>query len=227
MNVSKRQKANIALLEKEKAYSPEEAIALAQKTANTKFKGSVEVHIRLGIDPKKTEQAIRGSITLPNGTGKTKRVAAFVTEGKEAEAKKAGAVIVGGEELVKKIRESEVTDFEVAVAEPAMMKNMASIAKILGQRGLMPNPKNGTVTDNIAGAIAEISAGKVNFKNDDSGNIHQIIGKADFDAAKLVENLRVFVDAINGAKPTAVKKQYIMAITVNSTMGPGIKVKMN
>lgn len=217
----------MALLEKEKAYSLEEAIALAQKTANTKFKGSVEVHIRLGIDPKKTEQAIRGSITLPNGTGKTKRVAAFVTEGKEAEAKKAGAAIVGGEELVKKIRESEVTDFEVAVAEPAMMKNMASIAKILGQRGLMPNPKNGTVTDNIAGAIAEISAGKVNFKNDDSGNVHQIIGKADFDAAKLVENLRVFIDAINGAKPTAVKKQFIMAISVNSTMGPGIKVKMN
>jgi large subunit ribosomal protein L1 len=223
---SKRQKANSEQVDRTKFYSPEEAIELAKKTANTKFNGSVEIHVRLGIDPKKTDQAIRSSVTLPHGTGKTKIVAAFVTDAKEKAAKDAGATIVGGEDLIKKIKETEKTEFEVAVAEPAMMAKLAPIAKILGQRGLMPNPKNGTVTEDIAGAIKEISAGKVNFKNDDSGNIHQIIGKANFESAQLVENFRTFVDALNGAKPTAVKKQFIMTITVNSSMGPGIKVKM-
>lgn len=227
MTASKRQKANIALLEKDKTYTVQEAIALAQKTATTKFKGSVEVHIRLGIDPKKTDQAIRSSITLPNGTGKTKRIAAFVSEAKEQMAKDAGATIVGGEELIKKIRETEVTDFDVAIAEPNMMRSMAPIAKILGQRGLMPNPKTGTVTEDIAGILKEIAAGKVDFKNDDSGNIHQIIGKTDFEEAKLVENFRALLDAVNGAKPAAVKKQFVLSVTVNATMGPGIKVKLN
>ncbi|MDB4940189.1 MAG: rplA [Candidatus Doudnabacteria bacterium] len=224
--ITKRQKANSEQVDRTKFYSPEEAIALAKKTANTKFNGSIEVHIRLGIDPKKTDQSVRGSITLPNGTGKTKKIAAFVTETNEKAAKEAGASIVGGEELIKSIKESEKTDFEVAVAEPAMMAKMASIAKILGQRGLMPNPKNGTVTTDIAGAIKEISAGKVNFKNDDSGNIHQIIGKANFEEPKLIENLKTFIDALNGSKPSTVKKQFVMTITVNSSMGPGIKVKM-
>lgn len=223
---SKRQKANSEQVDRTKFYSPEEAVELAKKTANTKFNGSVEVHVRLGTDPKKTDQAVRGSITLPHGTGKTKKIAAFVTDANEKAAKEAGAAIVGGEDLIKTIRETEKTDFEVAVAEPAMMAKMAPIAKILGQRGLMPNPKNGTVTQDIVGAIKEIGAGKVNFKNDDSANVHQIIGKADFDSAKLVENLKTFIDALNGSKPTSVKKQFIMSITVNSSMGPGIKVKM-
>ncbi len=223
---SKRLKANKEMLEAGKLYSPEEAIALAVKTANTKFKGSVEVHVRLGIDPKKTEQSVRGSVSLPNGTGKVKKIAAFVTEGKEKEAKDAGAQIVGGEELIKKIKESEKTDFDVAIAEPAMMRLMAPIAKVLGQRGLMPNPKTGTVTDNIAGIIKEISGGKVGFKNDESGNLHQIIGKTDFDAAKLLENFKVFIDAVNASKPSIFKKQFILSIAVNSTMGPGIKIKL-
>ncbi len=223
---SKRQKANSELVDRTKFYTPEEAIELAKKTANTKFVGSVEVHVRLGIDPKKTDQSVRGSITLPNGTGKKKKIAAFVTEAKEKEAREAGAAIVGGEELVKQIKETEKTDFEVAVAEPLMMPKMASIAKILGTRGLMPNPKSGTVTPDISGIIREISAGKVDFKNDDSANLHQIVGKTDFDSAKLVENFKAFMDAVNGSKPTSVKKQYILTITVNSTMGPGIKVKM-
>jgi large subunit ribosomal protein L1 len=225
-NVTKRQKANSKEVEVGKIYTPEEAIALAVKTATTKFVGSVEVHIKLGIDAKKTEQSVRGSIKLPNGTGKTKRVAAFVTEGKEKEARDAGAAIVGGDELIKKIKETQQTDFDVAVAEPAIMKNLGPIAKTLGQRGLMPNPKTGTVTEHIGDAIREINAGKVDFKNDDSANIHQIIGKANFDAAKLVENFKTFVAAVNAAKPQVVKKQYIMGITVNSSMGPGIKVKM-
>lgn len=225
MKATKRQKANEAVVDKNKVYTVEEAVELAKKTATGKFNGSIEMHVRLGIDAKKTDQAIRGSITLPHGTGKTKKVAAFVTEGKEKEAKDAGAAIIGGEELIKKIRETEVTDFEVAVAEPAMMAKLAPIAKILGQRGLMPNPKTGTVTDNIAGIIAEIAAGKVNFKNDDSGNLHQIIGKVSFDSAKLVENAKAFIDAVQSAKPVAVKKQYLISMSMNGSMGPGIKVK--
>lgn len=224
--ISKRQKANNEAVDRNKVYSADEAVELAKKTANTKFTGSVEVHIRLGIDPKKTDQSVRGSVTLPNGTGKSKKVAAFVTEAKEKEAKDAGAAIVGGEELIKKIKETEKTDFDIAIAEPAMMRLMAPIAKILGQRGLMPNPKTGTVTENIAGIIKEISAGKVDFKNDDSANIHQIIGKTNFESKQLAENLKALLDAVNSVKPSTVKKQYIVNISVNSSMGPGIKVKI-
>jgi large subunit ribosomal protein L1 len=223
--ISKRAKANTELVTKDQAHSFEEAIELVKKTANTKFVGSVEVHFKTNIDPKKTDQSIRGTISLPHGTGKVKRIAAFVTESKEAEAKQAGAQVVGGEELIKQIKETEKTDFDVAVAEPAMMPKLATVAKILGTRGLMPNPKTGTVSENISQAIAEIAGGKVNFKNDDSGNIHQIIGKSDFDSAKLVENLRAFYDAVMQSKPAAVKKSYIANMTVNATMGPSIKVK--
>ncbi len=224
--VSKRQKANKQLVDRSKVYSIEEAVALVKKTANTKFVGSVEAHVRLGIDPKKTDQSTRGGVSLPHGTGKTKKVAAFVTDAKEKEAKEAGAAIVGGEELIKRIRETEKTDFEIAVAEPAMMKLMAPIAKILGQRGLMPNPKTGTVTENIGAVIREISAGKIDFKNDDSGNIHQIVGKTNFEEKQLVENIHTFLEALQAAKPAAVKKQFIVNITLNAAMGPGIKAKI-
>lgn len=213
-------------MDRSKIYSVHEALELARKTSNTKFTGAVELHIRLGIDPKKTEQSVRGSAVLPHGTGKKLKVAAFVTEAKEKEAKNAGAELVGGEDLIKKIKETGLTNFDVAVAEPAMMKNLAAIAKTLGQRGLMPNPKNGTVAENISLAISEISKGRVNYKNDESGNIHQIIGKADFGADALAENFRAFIDSVNGAKPKDVKKQYILGISINSTMGPGIKVKL-
>jgi len=167
MKIAKRVKANNELVDKEKVYSAEEAIELAKKTANTKFVGSIEVHIRTLIDAKKTDQAVRGTVSLPNGTGKSKKVAAFVTEAKEKEAKDAGATLVGGEELIKQIKEMEKTDFDVAVAEPAIMPKLAQIAKILGTRGLMPNPKTGTVSTNIGQTIKEIAGGKVNFKNDD------------------------------------------------------------
>lgn len=223
--VSKRVKANIELVDKNKAYGIEEAIELLKKTATIKFIGSIEVHIRTGIDPKKTDQAVRGTISLPHGTGKSKRIAAFVSEGKVKEAKDAGAQVVGGEELIKEIKETEKTDFDVAVAEPAMMKNLAQVAKILGTRGLMPNPKIGTVSDNIAQMIKEISGGKVNFKNDDSGNIHQIIGKTSFDNNQLIENFKAFYQAVLQSKPAAVKKTFIQNLTLNASMGPGIKVK--
>lgn len=226
MKISKRAKAAQEVVDPTKVYTAEEAIELVKKTATTKFVGSVEVHLNTAIDAKKTDQAIRGAVTLPHGTGKTKKIAAFVTDGKEAEAKAAGAEIVGGEELIKKIKETEKTDFDVAVAEPAIMPKLATIAKILGTRGLMPNPKTGTVSDNISGAIKEIAGGKVNFKNDNSGNVHQVIGKTSFEPEQLMENLKKFMEALHASKPSAVKKQFIQTMTLNATMGPGIKFKM-
>ena len=224
--LSKRVKANQELLEKDKVYTAEEAIDLAKKTGNTKFVGSIEVHIRTGIDAKKTDQAIRGTVSLPHGTGKSKRIAAFVTESKEKEAKDAGATLIGGEELIAKIKETEKTDFDIAVAEPALMPKLAMIAKILGTRGLMPNPKTGTVSANVAATIKEISGGKVSFKNDDSGIVHQSIGKTSFESGKLLENLQTLYKAVLGAKPATVKKQYITSVTINPTMGPGIRIKL-
>lgn len=224
--IAKRVKANNELVDINKVYSPEEAIELAKKTANTKFVGSIEAHVRTLIDAKKTDQAVRGTVNLPNGTGKSKKVAAFVNEAKEKEAKDAGAAVVGGEELIKKIKETEKTDFDVAVAEPAIMPKLAQIAKILGTRGLMPNPKTGTVGANIGALIKEIAGGKVNFKNDDSGNIHQIIGKSNFESKALLENLKALYQAILQSKPSAVKGQFIVSTSLNATMGPGIKFKI-
>lgn len=224
--IAKRVKANNGLVDAEKVYSPEEGIELAKKTANTKFVGSIEVHVRTLIDAKKTDQSVRGTVSLPHGTGKTKKVAAFVTEGREKEAKEAGASIVGGEELIKQIKETEKTDFDVAVAEPALMPKLAQIAKILGTRGLMPNPKTGTVGANIGQMVKEIAGGKVNFKNDDSGNIHQIIGKSNFENKALLENLNALYKAIAESKPSTVKGQFIGGVSINSTMGPGIRVKV-
>ena len=226
MKIAKRVKANNASVDKNKVYSPEEAIELAKKTANTKFVGSIEVHIRTGIDPKKTDQQIRGTVSLPHGTGKTKRVVAFVTEAKEKDAKDAGAMLVGGEDLIKQIKETEKTDFDVAVAEPAMMPKLAQVAKILGTRGLMPNPKTGTVGENIAQLIKEIAGGKVSYKNDDSANIHQIIGKSNFDSKQLLENFKSFMQSVQTVRPASAKGQYVVSISINSTMGPGIRVKM-
>jgi len=223
--LAKRVKVNTELINADKIYTPAEAIELAKKTATTKFVGSIEVHVRTGIDAKKTDQAIRGTVSLPNGTGKTKKVAAFVTEAKEQEAKDAGAQIVGGEELIKQIKETEKTDFDVAVAEPALMPKLAQIAKILGTRGLMPNPKTGTVSMDVGKTIREIAGGKVNFKNDDSGNVHQIIGKSNFDSVKLLENLKALYDSVLASKPGAVKGQYVVSMSMNATMGPGIKFK--
>jgi len=224
--LAKRVKANLEIVDVNKVYSPEEGIELAKKTANTKFVGSIEVHFSTGIDAKKTDQAVRGTVSLPHGTGKTKRVAAFVTEAKEAEAKAAGAILVGGEELIKSIKESEKTDFDVAVAEPALMPKLAQIAKILGTRGLMPNPKTGTVGPNVGAIIKEIAGGKVNYKSDDSGNVHQIIGKSNFDSKQLAENFKTLYDSVISSKPQTVKGIFIKSVSINSTMGPGIKVKM-
>lgn len=224
--MSKRLAAARKEIDKNNKYTVEEAVALAKKTATTKFVGNLEVHVRLGIDPKKTDQAVRGTVTLPHGSGKTKRIAAFVSEAKEKEATDAGAALVGGEELIKKIKETEQLNFDIAIAEPAMMAKLAAIAKLLGPRGLMPNPKSGTVTPEIGKAIKEFAAGKMEFKNDDSGNIHMLIAKADFTDDQIIANFNAFIEALKAAKPAAAKTEYILNVTMNATMGPGIKIKL-
>lgn len=222
---SKRYKELKGMIDAAKAYSPEEAVDLAKKTATTKFDSAVEVHIRLGIDPKKSDQQVRGTVTLPHGTGKTKKVAAFVANAeKEKEAKDAGAEIVGGDDLIAEIAKTGKYEFEIAVATPDMMPKMAKVAKVLGPKGLMPSPKNETVTTNLTKTIGELRKGKVAFKADDTANIHQVIGKASFSKEQLAENLTTFMEAIRKAKPPTSKGVYLMSVTLTSTMGPGIKV---
>lgn len=223
---SKRYKSAKNLIDPQKNYSAEEAVELVKKTAKTKFDSSVEVHIRLGIDPKKADQIVRGSVPLPSGTGKKKKIACFC-DGKDQEAARAaGAEIVGGEDLIKEIKNNRKIDFEVSLATPEMMKKLGQIAKILGPKGLMPNPKNETITKDIAKSIKELSGGKVTFRNDDSGNIHQIIGKISFETKKLLENYQAFFEAVKRAKPASAKGVYMQNVSINSTMGPGIKVNV-
>jgi len=210
--------------EKAKAYSIEEAVELTKKLSKTKFDATVEAHFRLGIDPRKGDQQIRTAVSLPHGTGKTIKVAAFVSPDKEKAVKDAGADLVGSEDLIAKIKKTEKTDFDVAVAEPAMMKNLGQIAKILGTRGLMPSPKNETVSPDPAKAVAELKKGKVSFKNDDTGNVHVAIGKISFDNAKLAENFETLLGAIKKLKPSSSKGVYLKTVSLSSTMGPGIKV---
>ncbi len=210
--------------DRSKAYPIAEAIELTKKLSKTKFDASVEVHFKLGIDIKKGEQQVRVAVPLPHGTGKTIKVAAFVTQAKEKEVREAGADLVGSEELIAEIKKTEKTNFQVAVAEPAMMKNLGQIAKILGTRGLMPSPKNDTVTTDPAKAVRELKKGKVSLKNDDTGNVHVAIGKVSFDSQKLIQNFDVLLDAVRKAKPSSSKGIYLKNITICSTMGPGIRV---
>lgn len=213
-----------AEFDKTKAYPVKEAIELTKKLSKTKFDASVEVHFRLGIDTKKGDQQIRATVSLPHGTGKTIKVAAFVMPEKIKEVKEAGADLVGGEELIAEIKKTEKTDFQVAVAEPGMMKNLAAIAKILGTRGLMPSPKNETVTPNPAKAVAELKKGKVSFRSDDTGNVHAVIGKVSFLQEELQANYNAFLEAVKKAKPSSSKGVYVKNIALSSSMGPGVKV---
>ncbi len=224
--MSKRFQEAVKLVDLNKVYKIEEAVLLAKQTSAVKFDASVEAHFRLNIDPKQTDQKVRTQISLPHGTGKTLRVAAFVSSSKEKEAKESGADLVGGEDLVKQIKQSEKTDFDVAVADAGMMKSLATIAKILGQRGLMPNPKTGTVGDNVGQMVKELKSGsKIDVKTDDSGNVHQTIGKVSFDEQKLVENFQALKEAIHRARPASVKKEFVGSITISTSMGPGIKIQ--
>ena len=214
------------IIDQIKAYPIAEAIELVKKTAKTKFDASVEVHFRLGLDTQKGEQQVRLAVSLPHGTGKTIKVAAFVTPAKEQEVRAAGADYVGGEELINEIKKTEKTDFQVAVAEPGLMKNLAAIAKILGTRGLMPSPKNETVTPDPAKAVVELKKGKVSLKNDDTGNIHVAMGKVSFPPQSLMENFTVLLEAVRKAKPATSKGVYLKNISLSSTMGPGIKIAL-
>jgi len=223
---SKRYQEAQKLFEAKKVYSIDEAVKILKQFPAAKFDASVEVHAKLGIDPTKSDQLVRGTLVLPHGTGKTKKVAAFVEPEKEAEAKAAGAEIIGNDETIEKILKSSVIEFDVAVATPGMMAKLSKLAKFLGPRGLMPNPKNDTVSTNVTKMIQEQKAGKISFKNDDTGNIHQVFGRISFDENKLKENLSALVEAFRKAKPAAAKGIYLQNAVICATMSPGIHIEI-
>jgi large subunit ribosomal protein L1 len=207
-----------------KGYTLQEAVPLIQKIKFAKFDETVEVHMRLGVDPKHADQMVRGTVVLPNGLGKTIRVLVIAGADKVAEAEKAGADIVGGEELVQKIQSENFTDYDAVISTPDMMRSVGRLGKVLGPRGLMPNPKTGTVTADVAKAIQEIKAGKVEFRVDKTGVIHAPVGKTSFETPKLLENAETLIGAVVKAKPAAAKGRYVKSVTVCSTMGPGVSL---
>lgn len=221
--LSKRLQELNRLVDRNKLYDVDEAMELVKKTATAKFDETVEVAVRLGVDPKKQDQQVRGAVVLPHGTGKTPRVLVFAKGEKAREAQEAGADIVGDDDLIQKISQGWL-DFDVAVATPDMMPAVGRLGRILGPRGLMPNPKTGTVTFDIARAVNEIKSGKVEYRLDKAGIIHCPIGKASFQKEQLVENFRALMSALVKAKPAAAKGTYVRGVTVSSTMGPGIRV---
>ena len=205
-------------------YDPADALGLVCKTASAKFDETVEIHIRLGVDSRHADQQVRGAIVLPNGTGKTRRVLVFAKDAKADEAKEAGADYVGGMDLVEKIQKENWFDFDVVVASPDMMGIVGRLGKLLGPKGLMPSPKAGTVTPNVAAAVKEIKAGKIEYRLDKTNIIHCPIGKVSFGPEKLEENMATLIGAVIKAKPAAAKGQYIKSCVIASTMGPGVKV---
>ena len=221
---SKRYTESAALIENGKLYSAEEAIELVKKTSNVKFDASVDVAFNLGLDVRQADQQLRGAVVLPHGTGKTKRVLVFAKGAKAAEAEAAGADFVGAEELVQKIQGENWFEFDIVVATPDMMGVVGRLGRVLGPKGLMPNPKSGTVTFDVAKAIDEIKAGKVEYRLDKTNIIHVPVGKVSFGGEKLAENFAALMDAIVKAKPAAAKGQYLRSVTVASTMGPGVKI---
>jgi large subunit ribosomal protein L1 len=211
------------LVDRERIYLPDEAAELVKQTTTVNFDATIEVHLRLGVDPRHADQMVRGTVVLPNGTGKTVRVAVFAQGEKAQEALRAGADEVGSEDLVKKI-EAGWLEFDVALAAPDTMGMVGRLGKILGRRGLMPNPKSGTITFDLERAIKEVKAGRVEFKVDKAGIVHVAVGKASFAAEELVANLATLIDSINRARPAGAKGHYIRGLTIASTMGPGIRV---
>ena len=212
------------LIDKSALYNPNEALELTLKTAKANFDETIELHVRLGVDPRHADQQVRGAVVLPNGTGKTKKVLVFAKGEKAKEAEAAGADFVGAEDLVQKIQKENWFDFDVVVATPDMMGVVGRLGRVLGPKGLMPNPKSGTVTFDVTKAVEEIKAGKVEYRLDKSNIIHVAIGKVSFGGEKLAENFNVLMNAIIKAKPSAAKGQYLRSISVTSTMGPGVKI---
>ena len=224
MKKGKKYIESAKLIDKTKLYDPNEALSLVTQTSKAKFDETVEIHVRLGVDSRHADQQVRGAIVLPHGTGKSVRVLAFAKGDKVKEAEEAGAEFVGGEELVAKIQHENWFDFDVVVACPDMMGLVGRLGKVLGPKGLMPNPKAGTVSMNIGQAVKEIKAGKIEYRLDKTNIIHCPIGKVSFGAEKLEENFNTLMGAIIKAKPAAAKGQYLKSVVVASTMGPGVKI---
>ncbi len=221
--LSKKRKAVNALVDSSKLYNLNEAAELVKKVNTAKFNASVDVHVNLGVDPRKADQAIRGTVTLPNGTGKSKTVLVFCTPDKEQEAKDAGADFVGLDDLVQKVQ-GGWTDFDVVVAMPGVMGVVGRLGRVLGPRGLMPNPKTGTVTNDVAAAVEDVKKGKISFRVDKYGIIHSTIGRVEFSEEKLVQNANEFLQTLMKMKPASSKGTYMKSITMASTMSPGIKI---
>lgn len=221
----KRYQEAAKLVDRQQAYAPQEAIQLVKQMAKAKFDETVEVAVRLGVDPRKADQQVRGAVVLPHGTGKTKRILVFAKGEKAKEAEAAGADIVGDDDLIQRIKQGWL-EFDVAVATPDMMGAVGQLGRILGPKGLMPNPKTGTVTFDVAKAVQEIKAGKIEYRVDKAGNVHAPIGKISFDDNKLLENFYTLIEALIKAKPAAAKGQYVRNVTLCSTMGPGVRIHL-
>lgn len=223
VKLTKNKKLALEKIEAEKLYKLSEAAALVKEITTAKFDASVDIDVRLGVDPRKANQMVRGVVTLPHGTGKVVRVLALVTPDKEAEAREAGADFVGLDDFIEKIK-GGWTDFDVVITMPSCMGKIGPLGRILGPRGLMPNPKSGTVSQEVGKAVSEVKGGKIDFKVDKFGIVHSSVGKVSFDALKIAENAREFVNTLIKLKPTAAKGTYIRSIYISSTMSPGIKV---
>ena len=223
MSRGKKYKASVAQFDREELYSAAEAVDLVKATAKASFDETIEVAVRLGVDPRKADQIVRGTLSLPAGTGRTARVVVFAAGEKAADARKAGADVVGADDLVARVKEGFL-DFDIAIATPDQMGQVGTLGRVLGPRGLMPNPKTGTVTDDVEKAVIEFKGGRVEYRTDKVGNIHLRIGKASFDKAQLLENLHAVMDELHRAKPASAKGRYVRAVTLSSTMGPGVPV---
>ncbi|MEU5973638.1 50S ribosomal protein L1 [Streptomyces sp. NPDC047315] len=226
MKRSKNLRAADAKIDRERQYAPLEAVRLAKDTASSKFDGTVEVALRLGVDPRKADQMVRGTVNLPHGTGKTARVLVFATGDRAEAARAAGADIVGADELIDEVTKGRL-DFDAVVATPDLMGKVGRLGRVLGPRGLMPNPKTGTVTPDVAKAVTDIKGGKIEFRVDKHANLHFIIGKVSFDETKLVENYAAALEEILRLKPSAAKGRYVKKATLTTTMGPGIPLDAN
>ena len=227
MKKGKKYLEALSKIEKNKAYSKEEAIKLVKETSTTSFDGSVEVAINLNLDTKKADQQLRGAIVLPNGTGKTKKVLVIAKGAQAQAAKDAGADFVGDVDMLEKIEKENWFGFDTMVATPDMMPLLGKLGKVLGPKGLMPNPKTGTVTLDVAKAVTEVKQGRIEYRTDSYGNVHITVGKVSFEDSKLVENIKAFVTLIQKTKPSVVKGTYVKNISISATMGPGVKVDIN
>ena len=224
----KKYKQAMQFLKEGMSYTPEEAVELLEQTNTVKFDPTVEIHFNLNLDPKHQDQMIRTTTKLPHGTGKTAKVCAFSDTMSSADLSKAGAYVAGGEELISDIAAGKrALDFDVCVATPSMMKHLGKIARVLGPKGLMPNPKTGTVGEDLVAVITDIAGGKFEFKTDKQGNVHSVFGKLSFGKEKLIENLEAFLQIISDVKPSGAKGKYINSVVVCNAMGPGIKINMN